>query len=159
MPADANDEPNVGKENRPTDSRSTNDDDGIAEKVKSTMKDLVANELSTLIEESLDDILRMSLHNAQSEIRSFVYNVIEQAMLVLPRREVIRDTWNVQTENLFHTDAAADRLSQRFITANTFMEPIATFVRRKPDNAMKQKYSTAQYCISSDGYDVYCRDE
>lgn len=61
----ANDELNVEHENCPTERRSINNENLIVKEVKSAVKDLAANEMLTIIEESLDDILSKSLHNAQ----------------------------------------------------------------------------------------------
>lgn len=44
---------------------STENEDVITREVKSAERDFVANELSAMIIESLDDILRPSLHNTQ----------------------------------------------------------------------------------------------
>lgn len=51
-------------QNRLKESSHTNDEDVITEKVEPDLRDLVAHEFSTLIEESLDDILHKSLQNA-----------------------------------------------------------------------------------------------
>lgn len=53
----------------------------IAGEVNPTLKELVMDEMSTMIEESLDKILRTSFHNEQSSIWWVVYNVVEQVML------------------------------------------------------------------------------
>lgn len=63
--AGANDELNVAHENRPTEGCCTNDKDVILREVKSAVNDLVANELWTMIEDSLGDILHKSLHNVK----------------------------------------------------------------------------------------------
>lgn len=61
----------------------------------------------------------------------------------LLRKNVIRDILDAHTAVFFHSDAPLDRLSQRLSTLNTFMAPMATFMRCKTDTAMEQKYSTA----------------
>lgn len=64
-------------------------------------------------------------------------------MLDLLRKDGILDTLDARIAELFDTNAAVNRFSHRVLTSNTFMAPIATFVRRKADKAMEQKYSTA----------------
>lgn len=123
-------------------SRSTNYEDVIGQEVKSIVVDLVVAKLSTLIEESLDDILRKSLHSAQNGIRSVIYNINAQVMLDLCHKDVIGDTMDAHIAKFLDTNAAADRLSQRLLTLSTFMSPLVTFMRRKIDTA-KEEYSTA----------------
>lgn len=74
------------------------------------MKDLVTNELSTLMEESLYSLLRQWPHSTQCGIRSVVYNILDQVMLDLLGKDVIRDTLGAHIAKLFDTDAAANRL-------------------------------------------------
>lgn len=115
----------------------------IARELKSAVKDLVANELWETIEESLNDILRKLLHNPQSGIHSGVYNVVDEVMLNLLHKDVILDTLDGHVAKIFDTEAAADRLSKRFLTSSTFMESIATFMRSKTYTTMaQQKFST-----------------
>lgn len=59
----------------------TRNEDVIVGEVKSAVKELIANELMEIVEESLDDILRTSVQNTQGGIQSFLYNVVEQVML------------------------------------------------------------------------------
>lgn len=61
------------------------------------------------------------------------------------RKEVIGDTLDSHIARLFDTDADSDRLSKRFLFSSTFMGPIATFVRRKPDAAMEEKKNSAEF--------------
>lgn len=115
----------------PTESCSTNHEDMIAREVKSAVKDLVANELSTMIEELLDDILRKSLQNGQMDIRAVVYNTVDQVMLDVLHTDVNGDTLDAHIANFFDTDAAIDRLSQRWLTSNPFMLPIPKLGRKQ----------------------------
>lgn len=55
----------------------TNMEDVIKRRVKSAFKEVGANELSAMVEDLLDNILRTSFYNAQSCIRSLLYNIVE----------------------------------------------------------------------------------
>lgn len=106
--------------------------------MKGVMKQLVAEELATLvlIEELLDDILRLSHHNAQSEIRSAMYNVREQIMLDLLRKEIIGETLGGHVAKLLDTDAAINRLSKELLTSSLFVALIVTFVQLENGSAI-----------------------
>lgn len=60
-----------------------------------------------MVEESLDDNLRTSFQNAQSGIRSLVYNVVEQVVLDMQRKDAIGETVYIQIAKFFDSDAAA----------------------------------------------------
>lgn len=72
--------------------RRTENKDVIASKVTSTLKEIITNELSTMVEETLQNTLRAFFLNVQSGIRSVVYNVVEQLVLDLLHQEVIAET-------------------------------------------------------------------
>lgn len=72
MEAGANDEPSFNSDTRPLDKRCTNNEDVIANEVRYAVKDLVAKELSTLIEDMLHDVLQKWLHDALGCTRSVV---------------------------------------------------------------------------------------
>lgn len=74
----ASDDPDVQYENRSKERCRTNDEY------------VIANELSNMIEELLDDIIRNSLHNMQSGTRSVVYNAVVKVMLDLLREDLSR---------------------------------------------------------------------
>lgn len=63
-----------------------------------------------MVEESLEDILRTSFHNAQSGFRSVVYKVVEQVMLGLLHQDIIRETLDAFITKSFDTNATADWL-------------------------------------------------
>lgn len=116
----------------------------ITREVKYAVKQLVTTKLSTMVEESLDDIMRTSLRNAQTSILSVVYNVVEKVILELVRNNVIRETLGTQPVKFIETDAVSEGLLKMLLASSSFMEPIATFLRRQKDTAMEQrKYSTA----------------
>lgn len=66
-------------------------DSRFSEEAKEDVKQLVRDELTTLVEQSLDDILRTFYHNTQYVIWSDVYNVAEQVMLDLLRNKIISE--------------------------------------------------------------------
>lgn len=99
MAVGAHCEPTVESKSPPNESHRTSDEDVITKEGKSTKKELVASELSTLIEKSPDNVLRKSLHNVQSSIRSGIYNIIEQVMWDLLRRDIIEDSLSVHVAN------------------------------------------------------------
>lgn len=100
---------------------------------------MVADGLATLVEESLDDILCMSYHDAQSGFPSVVYNYVEKFMLDLLCKNFISETFDAHVAKLFYTDAAADRVPKKLLTPRSFMAPTATFEQRKPDTAIENK--------------------
>lgn len=56
-------------------------------------KELVTTALETIVEESPDDILRVSFHNAQrGDYSSVIHNVFEHARLDLLREYVVGET-------------------------------------------------------------------
>lgn len=112
----ANDEPNVGHENCTSESSLTNDDNMIGRELKSTVKDRIQNELSTMIEELLDDILRQLLQTRQRGIGSVVYIVVWLVVLDLLDNGVIKDTSNAHIEKLLDTNGAANRLWKSLFT-------------------------------------------
>lgn len=61
----------------------------IAREVKLAVKGLTSTELGTLVENSSETIMSTSSHSAQSSITSIVYNVFEQVMMDLLRKDVI----------------------------------------------------------------------
>lgn len=59
------------------------------------------NKSSTMIEESLDDVLRHSFHNAQIGIQSVLNNALEQVSLYLLRKHVFRKTLDAHVAKVF----------------------------------------------------------
>lgn len=100
---------------------------------------MVTDELVTLVEEALDDILRMSYHNAQSRICSVVYGVLRHVMLHLLRKNVIGETVHAYVSKVFAPDAAADKFLKHLQTSSSFMAPTATFAQRKTHTSIVNK--------------------
>lgn len=53
-------------------------------------------ELWTMVQESLDEVLKSLFKKAQIGMLSVVYNIFEQVMLDLPRKDVIQRTLDEQ---------------------------------------------------------------
>lgn len=131
-------------DHRPIESLCTDNDDGIAREVKYALKQLIGNELRKILEESLNDILRMSFHNAQKGIFAVGYIVFEQVTVPLLPKEVIEDTLDAHIANSLDTDVATDKPSRSSLTFSPFMVPIVTSVGCKTDTDMESmKYSTS----------------
>lgn len=64
-------------------------------------------------------------------------------MLDLLSEEAIGDMLDAHLAKLLDTKAAANRLSQRLLTSNTFTAHTAALVRLKRNTALNHKYSTA----------------
>lgn len=99
----------------------------ITQEVKSACQDMVMNELSTMLEGSLGDILRTPYHNVQSGIQSAVYKVVQQGMLDLLRKDVIGVQLDAHKVKFFEINAADKGVSKRLLASGSYMEPIATF--------------------------------
>lgn len=104
----------------------------IANKAKTALKQLVSDELATLVEGSLDDILPTSFHSAQSGTRQVVYNVMEQ---IIPDElsEVVIGYLDAHIAKILDTYATADRVLKKLLTSSIFMAQIATSVQRNSD--------------------------
>lgn len=101
MAAAANEEVRVEQESRQIENRRTREEDVIALEVKHEVTELDRTELSTMIEEWLEEILWKSFHNVQSCIQSVIYNVVEQDMLNLLRKDVIKETIDAHIAKFF----------------------------------------------------------
>lgn len=108
----------------------------IAAQVKRATKQIVAKEITTLVEESLDDILQCAYENARSGVRSVVYNVVEQVVFDLIRQDVIGETLDKHISAYLDTENAADKVCDKLLSNNSFMTPIATFVKRKTNETI-----------------------
>lgn len=118
-------------------------DDEIARELKSTVNELVANEMVTIVEERLYDVLCKMLPIKQSEVRSVLYEVVEHIRLDLCRKQVIGKRLDSSIAKEFHTNAAAEGLSKRLLPSNAYMVPMATCVRRTTDTTMENQ----RYCV------------
>lgn len=119
-------------------------EDVMAQEGKSAVKELVASEIASMVGEALNDVLLKTSHNAERCVRSIVYNTVEQVMLDLLSKDFIGETLDAHTAKYLNTNEAAEGLSKRLLTSNSVLPPIATFVRRTTDKAMKEmKYSTS----------------
>lgn len=80
--------------------------DVIARKVKFALKEMATGDLSTMVEELLENILRSLFHNVQKGIRS-VYIVVVKLILDLQRKVVTGETLHAHRATLFNTDGPA----------------------------------------------------
>lgn len=67
-------------------------EDMITEETKSTVKEWLMNDLWTMFNDCLEEILMTSFQNGQSSIRSVVYKFATQVMLDLLCKDVIGET-------------------------------------------------------------------
>lgn len=102
----------------PVESLFIENDNEIAQEVKSTVKKLVAIDMVTMGQEVLDQISRKTLQIVQTGVRSVVCKAVEQVMLDVLRKNVIRETLDAQTAKYFDTDAAAEWLSKRLFISS-----------------------------------------
>lgn len=93
--------------------------------------------MAKMVDKAVDEVLRKSFSRAQSGVRSVVYNVVGQVMLNLLCKNVIEETLDAHVTNNMITYEVAKGLSERLLTLCSFMVPIVTLVRRKPDLAKK----------------------
>lgn len=90
----------------------------------------------TVVEDLLDDILRLSYNHAQNGIRSVLYSIVEKVVLDRLFEEVTAETLDTQLVKLLDTSAAANRLSRKLLTSSWFMSTTATFIRRETVSAI-----------------------
>lgn len=100
------------------------------------MKQLVADEMATIFEGALDEILRKTPHNVQSGVQSVLYNFVEQVNIDLLLKDLIGDTLDAHIMNKFNAYVAAEGLSKSLLTSSSLMAPIATLVRRNAYTVM-----------------------
>lgn len=82
--AAANEEAPVEVHHRPIEIHRDKSHDVISRKVESTVKELVASEIPTRVEEAVNGALhKMFFYKAQSRVQLVAYNVLEQVMLDL----------------------------------------------------------------------------
>lgn len=93
-------------------------------------------------EKALDDVIRKTILNPQSGVRSVVYNVVEKVVLDMLRELVIKETLGAHIAKYLEIAAAAGGLLKRLLTSSSLMAPTATLNRRKTDTAMKKIRST-----------------
>lgn len=106
---------------------------------KSVVNDLTTNDLSTVVEQSLEYILRTSFHNLQNGIPSVVYKIVEKVASGVLRTDVNVDRKYFCKERLLHINAASKGLSNMVIASRSFMPRIWTFVRGKTGTVLKKR--------------------
>lgn len=99
--------------------------------------------MAKMLKETLDDVQCKALHIVQSSFPSVLYNIVELVIWDLFRGEVLGETLNAHIAKLFATDEVTAKLLKRLFYSTFFMAPIANFVKRKMNTAMKEKKYSA----------------
>lgn len=89
---------------------------------------MVTNRVSTIVEESLNDILRKAFHNGKNGISSVEIKVVEQVMPGLVRWDITEETLDTHITKFSDNYAAAKGLSEQLLASSSFMAPIEDFV-------------------------------
>lgn len=92
-----------------------------------------------MVEEALDDILHMTLHEAQSGVQWVVYNVHEQVMLDMIRQGISGETLDAHITKFLDTDEDIEGFLKRLLRSTSFKLLILTLVRQKGLNNRGQK--------------------
>lgn len=92
------------------------------------MEKKVIKEISALVVESLDDILQLAYLNKRTGICSVIYDVDEQVLLHLIRRDVICETLDRHTSTYFNFDDADAKVFGQLFSTNSFITPIAVVI-------------------------------
>lgn len=108
-------------ENLQMHSRLSNGEGLLAWKVKYVVNEIVMNKLLSMVEESLEDILKTSSHNAHSGISSVVCKSPDKAMLDLLRRNEARESLGPHIADLSDINAAAKEMLNRVLASSSFM--------------------------------------
>lgn len=74
-----------------------------------------------MVEKVLAEVLRKTFHNTQNGVRSEGHNFVEQVMLDLLLKHVIRETLFAHIAKFVDTDEASEGLSKRELTSSCFM--------------------------------------
>lgn len=82
--------------------------------------------------------------------RSVVYNIVQQVMLDLLRKEVICKTLNAHFAKFFNREAATYRPSRKILTLSSIMAPVVPFVRRSTDSAIADRGNVASKASKSE---------
>lgn len=122
--------------------RCIDDQDLITRLVKSVLNNTAVDQLSTVVDKSLDDVLGQSGANAQKGIRSVVYKAVCKWY-----GTGSVNGWSESTgpshSKTYKTHRAIAQISKMLMTSNLFMVPIQIFLRRKIDTVIhQQKYVT-----------------
>lgn len=97
--------------------------------------------LTTMMEVLLNDIPVKSLHQVQNSIWSVVYNVVEQVMFALLRKDCLLAILDTQIAQFFGTDPVADRLSKG-LRPKAHSWPLLQHLRCTTDTVIEQQRSS-----------------
>lgn len=119
--------------------RQTNIKHVIAREIKSAVKGFIKIHLTTMVEGSLDDTLRISHDTLRTGIRVVFHNVFEQIILDLFREDVLDKMLDTHMAKYFDMNAAGEGLLRRLLPSTSSMAPLASFVWRKTETAVNEK--------------------
>lgn len=97
--------------------------------MKSVVEEFVVSEMAAMVEETLDDVLLKTFHNAQIGIWSVLCNVVEQVMLDVVCRDVIGKMFVDHIARFFDMDKAAQGSSNGLVTLASFMAQNCNFFK------------------------------
>lgn len=147
--AAANDEVSLEHKSLHIENWCTNEEDMIAREARPAVVEIATNELSTMVDEFVKDILGTSLYKVQRGTQWVVYIVVEKVMLEVLRKDVIRERLDAHIAKFFDTNAPAKALSRRLLTFNSLMVPITTFLRVKKIQKWKRRTTLSPSCRRS----------
>lgn len=82
-------------------------------------------------------------------VQNIVYNVVEQLILNLLRKEVTGERLDAYNVKYFDMYAVAEGSLKTLLDSSSFMTAIATLVTRKEDTAMDTKKHSVAYALKS----------
>lgn len=99
------------------------------------MEQLVAEEIQALVLDPSHEILQSAYEKSCTEVRSFFYNVVEQIHFSLLRGEVMDEILVEHMEKYFDTINTVDKVGEKQLSTNAFMNPFAAFIGRRTSEA------------------------
>lgn len=115
--------------------------------VDAAVKQFAAHDLSKLVDETLDDILRMSSRSTQSGICS-----VEQVMPHLLRTDDLGEVVYAHNANYFDTEDAADGLSKEQLTSSSFTALTRILMRPKMSSVNVDNGTVAAQASNEEHY-------
>lgn len=110
----------------------------ITVQIARTTEKMVVEENSTLVRETLNDILQCAYKNARVVARPVNYIIMKQVLIDLPRRDVIHKTLHRHISICFKFDDAARKFCEVLLLSNSITSPIAVFVQANMAKVPKQ---------------------
>lgn len=108
------------------------------------MRELVTDKLSTLPEKPLDEISRTLSGQAKRDIKSVLYNAVEQVVLGLAGKDLNIKKLDARKPMLLDTKPLKEGMLKRLLALSSLMMTIAPFLSsKKPTKIKEKKYDTA----------------